>query len=417
MKILVENVAKIEHAEVAVQGISVLAGHNATGKSTVSKSLNAIISAYTDALGKAENFRLQSKEEVFKNFLESILQDGDPFVVWNPPQPSFWKVFPKKDKVTEYYEYFRMLAPRYLDMDIEEFPESTPEINSEYRRFLAQLWKVQNRPEEEDIKFVVEESILRVFDNQINTIGQDSLGRIALSDDNGTMLCEVAFQGNRLQSCTYKNIKGFNPIYLEPKHCLDGVPIKKTSRSFGLVDLRLPNLMVAGGGYTDWITIEVREKLDRILALINETIHGGLVENGNYLQYMEENSSFLSLKNLASGSKMFVVIKRLLESGWLSKNQTLIIDEPEINLHPEWQVILAKVLVMLCKELGVKILLNSHSPYFIRAVEVCSKRYDIEDRCFFYQTIQGENGLYRVEDVTKATEKIYKALYRPLEEL
>ena len=53
MKITINDIAKIEHAEVMIQGISVLTGYNATGKSTVSKALNAIISAYTDVLQSA----------------------------------------------------------------------------------------------------------------------------------------------------------------------------------------------------------------------------------------------------------------------------------------------------------------------------------------------------------------------------
>ena len=151
--------------------------------------------------------------------------------------------------------------------------------------------------------------------------------------------------------------------------------------------------------------------------MIDEAIRGGLVENGESLQYMNEHSSPISLKNLASGNKIFAMIKRLLENGQLCKDRILIIDEPETNLHPKWQLILANILVILYKELGLKVFLNSHSPYFVRAVEVYTKRYDIMDRCFFYRTVQGKNGLYRVEDVTKETEKIYRTLYFPLEGL
>ena len=42
----------------------------------------------------------------------------------------------------------------------------------------------------------------------------------------------------------------------------------------------------------------------------------------------------------------------------------LIIDEPEMNLHPESQAKLLEVLAMLVNE-GVKILLTTHSPYFM----------------------------------------------------
>lgn len=417
MKILVDHVAKIEHAEVEIQGISVLAGYNATGKSTVSKSLNAIISAYTDVLKKAERSRLQSLRTVLDDFLNELFQDRFFFGSWDGSRRFSKEILVKKEQLPENYERFRVLASRYLGIG-EGLPAATSEIDREYDSFLKRVRKVQNRPMEEDIQFVIERSILGDFDNQVNTIGQTSLGRIAVSDDNGAMLCEASFKGNRLQSCSYKGIKERNPIYLEPKHSLDGLPTDGRNLRYSLPrDPILSNLLAHDEEETEWFTIEVREKLDRISTMINEAIHGGLVENGKSLQYMDEQASFISLKNLASGSKTFAVIKRLLENGQLYRNQTLIIDEPEVNLHPEWQLILAKVLVILYKELGLKVFLNSHSPYFIRAVEVCSKRYDIADHCFFYQTVPGENGLYQVEDVTTETEKIYQALYRPLEEL
>ncbi|MFO0586611.1 MAG: ATP-binding protein [Polyangiaceae bacterium] len=45
-------------------------------------------------------------------------------------------------------------------------------------------------------------------------------------------------------------------------------------------------------------------------------------------------------------------------------NQTLIIDEPEMNLHPEGQAKLLEALGMLAN-LGVRVLLTTHSPYFM----------------------------------------------------
>ncbi len=45
-------------------------------------------------------------------------------------------------------------------------------------------------------------------------------------------------------------------------------------------------------------------------------------------------------------------------------NQTLIIDEPEMNLHPEAQAKLLEALGILAN-LGVRVLLTTHSPYFM----------------------------------------------------
>ena len=62
------------------------------------------------------------------------------------------------------------------------------------------------------------------------------------------------------------------------------------------------------------------------------------------------------------------------------------------------------------------ILLTTHSPYFLRAVEVYSARYRIADRCKYYLAdLEGEDAVFR--DVTTATDEIYQKLVLPFEEL
>ena len=95
----------------------------------------------------------------------------------------------------------------------------------------------------------------------------------------------------------------------------------------------------------------------------------------------------------------------------------LLIDEPEVNLHPEWQIVLAEVLVLLRKELGIVLYINSHSPYFIRAIEVKMAGNGMTLEGKFYLTVPDEDNLYHVEDVSQNTERIYELLYKPLEEL
>ena len=79
--------------------------------------------------------------------------------------------------------------------------------------------------------------------------------------------------------------------------------------------------------------------------------------------------------------------------------------------------ILAEVLVLLRKELGIVLYINSHSPYFIRAIEVKMAENEMTLEGRFYLTVPDEDNLYHVEDVSKNTERIYELLYKPLEEL
>ena len=60
----------------------------------------------------------------------------------------------------------------------------------------------------------------------------------------------------------------------------------------------------------------------------------------------------------SSGIKKIGIIEILLQNGSLKENSFLIIDEPESNLHPDWQIKFAKILTILSKELNIYIYLN-----------------------------------------------------------
>lgn len=417
MKLYVQNIAKIGSAEVAVDGISVLAGYNATGKSTISKSLNGIIRAYTNIKRRVELSQFRSVDSMMDSFMEEIISDEAVYAYDN--SDLIRDLSSRKVPLPTNYPAFQQLYLSYVPDLREEFPEPSAEIEEAYQAFAGELQKTLSRPVEEHIRFLVEASMRNTFDGQINTLGRDSVGTITLCNDNGAVICHTEFKGNRIADCSYRSIKESTPIYLEPKHALDELPsgpdirIRSRRSREPLVNL----LLAHDEAQSENRTIEDQERSERVIAMINEAIRGGLVENGSSLQYMDEQFSLISLKNLASGNKTFAVIRRLLENGQFYKNHTLIIDEPEVNLHPAWQLTLARVLVILHKELGLKVFLNSHSPYFVRAVEVYAQQHEIADRCHFYQTIPGDNGLYQVEDVTGNTEQIFRALYLPLEEL
>jgi len=97
------------------------------------------------------------------------------------------------------------------------------------------------------------------------------------------------------------------------------------------------------------------------------------LENKNSKFVYRKNGEDIDLKNLSTGLKTFAIIKMLLQNGTLEENGTIILDEPEIHLHPEWQLKFAELIVLLQKEFKMHILLTTHSPYFLKAVQVYSK--------------------------------------------
>lgn len=130
--------------------------------------------------------------------------------------------------------------------------------------------------------------------------------------------------------------------------------------------------------------------LSKITDLIHgnfEYVHneGGMNQKGGGFKYERGNVLF-SMKNSSSGLKQIGSIQMLLNNNQLAENDFLIIDEPEVNLHPEWQIKLAELLVLLVHDLNVTVYINSHSPHFIEAIEVLSIKYGLRDETRFYMT-------------------------------
>lgn len=98
--------------------------------------------------------------------------------------------------------------------------------------------------------------------------------------------------------------------------------------------------------------------------------------------------------HISSGIQQISIIQILLDNYKLYPGCFIIIDEPEVNLHPEWQFKFAEILVLLAKELDITLYLNSHSPMFIEAIEVLSQYYDLEDETNFYLTEKQNNNKY-----------------------
>lgn len=121
------------------------------------------------------------------------------------------------------------------------------------------------------------------------------------------------------------------------------------------------------------------------------------------------------MHNTASGIKQIGIIQLLLSNRKLKENCFLIIDEPEVNLHPDWQFKLANILMLLVKKLNVSIYINTHSPLFIEAINAFSEYYDLDDETNYYLAEKSdENDLFNLNEV-KSSElsKIYDNLGKP----
>ncbi len=132
-------------------------------------------------------------------------------------------------------------------------------------------------------------------------------------------------------------------------------------------------------------------------------------EMGRY--YFDKQGQRIELVNTATGIKYFGIFQVLSQNNYLNENTVLILDEPEVHLHPKWQLEMAKIIVELVKN-GVKIVVNSHSPYMIEALHRYSALEKVNSDFYL-----AKDGYIKKENDSNAEtlEKIFEKLAEPFD--
>ena len=105
----------------------------------------------------------------------------------------------------------------------------------------------------------------------------------------------------------------------------------------------------------------------------------------------------------------------LLKNGWLTTNTLLVIDEPEVHLHPKWQVEYCRIISLLVRK-GITVIVATHSPYIVQGLIKMTDLYEIKDRTNFY-LMSNKDGVGHCENVTGKEHKIFQLLAEPFDRI
>ena len=99
---------------------------------------------------------------------------------------------------------------------------------------------------------------------------------------------------------------------------------------------------------------------------LKEPFPGGVIKYGEDLPF----------EILSTGEQNIISIFINLIFG-TKYNSFIMIDEPEISLHMEWQLLLLRNIIRVAKELELQILIATHSPYLLESneIEIASVEY------------------------------------------
>jgi len=416
-----KNLGIIESAEIDIKGLTVITGLNDTGKSFLSKAIYSIIKTIREAkdngnYDKADQFEMKLRP------LNSVLRQS--------PGSNFERFYSSfRSEIVN--GIIRKIADDILLAVLEEWKAEFLKIIKENNiiienvdhlfKELAGIISSKSDVEEMYMSYFDKMIIQQLFRGQINNFETEKSLRINCDDLDGNVL-EVNIVENKTATLKLNNAFFYqdatlidSPIILQLAFFIRQSRVRPQIRRN---DDRLPNY------YLDLVYKLPGYNLDApypfIYSDIEKLIGGKFIykEKSDNFVYLKNSGHEVEATNTANGIKSFGLLQLLLTSGVVNQSSLLIIDEPEVHLHPKWEVEYAKIIIALVKT-GIPILLSSHSPYLLRALKKYSKGDAFVKNVtkFYYGEIKEGEKYSNFIDVTEDTEPIFNALALPMQSL
>ena len=407
MKLIIKNIGKLKNAEVEINGITVITGENNTGKSTVSKVLWSVFNGFYKIDEKIYNEKVSELRKIVDKLMKENGYDRitdnfkDFFGIFDRTEEKIAVELLKNNRSYSEKEIKSIINAYKENLEIGDISNLVDEIND--------TLKISDK---EIIKVIVSRVMNKEFHNQINTVfckEKRNIGKINLEIKDRSI--DLKVENNEISDIQNYFLINKETVYIDNPFILDSYDYEEENHQ-----THLANNIFSENENSAISEIKVKKKLNNIYKKLNSVLSGEILENKNSKFVYRKNGEDIDLKNLSTGLKTFAIIKMLLQNGTLEENGTIILDEPEIHLHPEWQLLFAELIVLLQKEFGMHILLTTHSPYFLNAIEVFSEKYKINEKCKYYIAENDANGSI-IKDMTGNTRKIYRKLARPIQDL
>lgn len=417
MLLKIKNIGKIKAADIELNGITVIGGENNTGKSTVGKVLFCMINSFYNI--EEQIFRERKERINYILQIESRSFIGD-YVDFGLAAE---EIIANKD---EYMNDIEKMSENIFTYFAEQKHDLSMRLD-DLDSIAEQIIKVLEISNSEILRTILGKKLKAEFNGQINNVfEEESLAEINLNirniDFNVLIQKDEVLEINNNISLQNDVIYIDDPFILDELNLLGLYFVKplNTAMSHRVhLGAKLSNLNNNIDIKDVMTEILVKNRILKVLDKLDEICGGTIIpgKHSRVVYKLQNSDKTLSVRSLSTGLKSFIIIKTLLENGSITEDGVVILDEPEIHLHPQWQLVLAELIVLLQEEFNLHILLNTHSPYFLEAIEVYSKKHNISEKCKYYLAENTGDGQAEILDVTDNIELIYKKLAEPFQTL
>lgn len=422
MKLSISNFAKIDKADITIDGITVIAGENNTGKSTIGKIIFSIFNSLCNIEEKVYKQRISNIKSLNRKIMQNHIKGSQAY-----------------SEFMNYYSFVNKFCRQILKDGLEK---SKNDIDNELNIELNNYIDKENEAFFDDYDLMINEIVNNIV--EVNNLSNDILTKEIITryfnsvfngqvnslsvkdNEDAEVILQIKDKCNRLlfrnNSCQeflgeiniqHKAVYIDNPFVIDELSSRENVDI--------ITDTLRKLLLSQNSDPMDGVieAVIAKEKLNDIFALLGDIVEGDISSNKMTGELYLKSKAFdkpIAVSNLSTGMKSFVVLKMLLEKGSINDKDVIVLDEPEIHLHPQWQIAYAELLVLLQKKFDLSVVVTTHSPYFVDAINLFSCKYNTDNNVNYYISSVNDNKV-EMRNVTGNIEEIYKKMASPIEAL
>lgn len=392
-----ENIGNIDKASISIRPLTIIAGENSSGKTFVTKTLYTVLNSiykkhFTNALLNARNQALtllfkgtfldnleKKDKELHEKCLHFIYEDGLDAINeiisanFNEQNNLIQKYEPLflsfQQKITEYcnnkltdevHSVLLLSLDNFIDIFTHREATIVERIDSDLKNGLKKNFQITK----------LKQLIKHGEKNAKLTI--DTIGEVEIDSKDSI---NFSFQTTGIEKIqNVGNIVFFDsPVYTKVRKALEKKEINLSLQQDENKYLKgYPEYIEELYNFIDKEYIDTPD-FDAISHEIQARIAGHLdVSPSGDIHYTNANNNTIPLSLTAMGISNVGLIDLLLRNNIINKGSFLIMDEPEVHLHPQWQVFLAQVLYKIAKN-GANIIIATHSLDFLKAFETILK--------------------------------------------
>ena len=407
MKLNIQNIGIVREAQIDIKGLTVICGENDTGKSTIGKSLFALVKGI---IGYEEYFQEEISYKIASRFRQIRQLIGQEINLEELCDEQIRSGIVKDDGFSPVFDLLDQLL-RQKNITLDAYNRISHYIK-ETESLLAQAINSNDKK-----RIALE----RAFFSEFQTLITDD-SKVHLIDDGIDELmiefkeeCKIKNELYNLENFHFGEITYVEtPAIVQFFKLIMSAGVKFPEQNTRIFRETVPL-------HTKDLTIKLfnsdnilGNKFHDIHEMIYDAIQGDFAyDSGNNDFYLSRNGKYIPSMDIASGIKSLGIIDILIKNSILNPNDILILDEPEINLHPEWQNKYAEIICLLVEH-GIKVLVVTHSPYMVSALHHFSKNKDTIKRNF-YLAEKDENGSYFSDETDNVMGSIVKRFAYALE--